>query len=175
LLSLVLFKEPHVRRTFFENLARVNSFDPLEPDNWYLLRREDIQIVPGAQSILQYHESYAKALIELFPEIGLEKSKFPPAFSKDTSKKVQVGPLSTLREPTGGTRFTRRLFFETYARDHNFEPSMVENWYKEPIPRIMATKGASRIVLKHGSIMKGLMDLFPELEFDRAGFNRRKR
>eukprot|EP00026_Physarum_polycephalum_P001009 Phypoly_transcript_01010.p1 GENE.Phypoly_transcript_01010~~Phypoly_transcript_01010.p1 ORF type:complete len:1168 (+),score=148.17 Phypoly_transcript_01010:225-3728(+) len=165
-----VFKDPKVRRKFFESFAITHNFDPLIADNWYSVRREHLQSVPGAFAILDFHRSYAKALIELFPEIGLELNKFPSLNSAPVPTKN-----SSLKEPPGGSRYARRKFFEEYAKIRNFDPLIVDNWYQEHIPRIMTYKGSGKVVSVHGSIVNALIDLFPEVQFDRAGFHRRRR
>ena len=75
--------------------ARANGFDPLKPHNWYPQTKakilsvkvifwnrfeereiyKDLTILQGASGVLAHHQhSVAKALLDLFPNIGLSKS-----------------------------------------------------------------------------------------------------
>lgn len=83
------------RRAFFEKYALNNNFDPLLPKNWYTVTRASILNfrvtflefflpywklninIQGARRVLSYHkDKLSRALLDLFPNIGLEKSKF---------------------------------------------------------------------------------------------------
>ena len=84
-----------IRRKFFETYARKNGFDPLVAANWYSqsqnsLRRESPKVfsepppfdivklmnIQGLSSVLFYHNaSLTKALLDLFPDIGLDAKK----------------------------------------------------------------------------------------------------
>jgi exonuclease V gamma subunit len=69
--------EVESRRNFFEKYARDNKFDPLKAENWYKQPRDRILATKGTRSVIYYHNnSVSKALIDLFPDIGLEMSKF---------------------------------------------------------------------------------------------------
>jgi len=65
------------RRKCLEKYAKENDFDPLIPENWYLQSREKIRLFPGMRGIVGYHgESVIQTIIDLFPNIHLDKSKF---------------------------------------------------------------------------------------------------
>lgn len=89
------WKKPENRRKFFVDYANKNNFDPLVPSNWYSIKVDDVSaekvLVPfissinsfikielqGGSSALMYHNnSVVTALAQLFPNIGLDKSKF---------------------------------------------------------------------------------------------------
>lgn len=77
------------------------------------------------QRVIKYHNhSIPKALVELFPEINLEKSKFFASSSSSTSM---------WRDPQ-----KRRKFFENFAKENSFDPIVPENWYKQSKKSIMA-------------------------------------
>eukprot|EP00026_Physarum_polycephalum_P003563 Phypoly_transcript_03576.p1 GENE.Phypoly_transcript_03576~~Phypoly_transcript_03576.p1 ORF type:complete len:754 (+),score=101.52 Phypoly_transcript_03576:123-2384(+) len=62
------------RRKFFEDFARANGFDPLEAEKWAKIRTSAIKNMKSGQSVLEYYNnSCVSALVDLFPEIGLEK------------------------------------------------------------------------------------------------------
>jgi hypothetical protein len=80
------------RRKFFETYAREVGFDPYNPDNWYLVQIKSMKVfffffffvvvsmansIQGAKTIAKYHDnSISGALIDLFPDIQFDKSKF---------------------------------------------------------------------------------------------------
>eukprot|EP00026_Physarum_polycephalum_P012597 Phypoly_transcript_12920.p1 GENE.Phypoly_transcript_12920~~Phypoly_transcript_12920.p1 ORF type:complete len:356 (+),score=59.55 Phypoly_transcript_12920:23-1069(+) len=106
----------------------------------------------NAAKVMSYHsQSITKALLTLFPTIGLERSKLPARQS--LWEKIDA----------------RRKFFENYAKDHGFDPLKPENWYKQPRDKILATKGANKVISYHGiSISKALLDLFPQIGLDKS-------
>lgn len=78
------------RRSFLDGIARMRGLDPLSPSTWYSLSADDIKehkvlfssaveanYVKGGRNVLKYHnESLVTAVLELYREIGLEKTKF---------------------------------------------------------------------------------------------------
>eukprot|EP00026_Physarum_polycephalum_P002151 Phypoly_transcript_02156.p1 GENE.Phypoly_transcript_02156~~Phypoly_transcript_02156.p1 ORF type:complete len:735 (+),score=101.72 Phypoly_transcript_02156:694-2898(+) len=141
------------RRLFFENYARENGFEPLVPENWYSQSGKAIMQSKDAQKVIYFHEgSISRALLDLFPEIGFDKSKFwnLPLWNKPSR---------------------RRKFFENFAKENNFDPLNAHVWYQQSARRMKVVKGASRVLEYHGhSISKALMDLFPEVEWDKSKF-----
>eukprot|EP00026_Physarum_polycephalum_P018830 Phypoly_transcript_20577.p1 GENE.Phypoly_transcript_20577~~Phypoly_transcript_20577.p1 ORF type:complete len:206 (+),score=32.24 Phypoly_transcript_20577:67-618(+) len=104
----------------------------------------------GAKNVLHYHlNSLPKALLELFPNIGLDRQTLKGLW----------------REAN------RRKFFEDYAKQHGFDPLNPENWYTEPVEKIMAVRGAQGVVSHHNQNVKtALMDLFPTIGLQRSKF-----
>jgi len=145
-----LLMEESARKKFFEEYAQQNSFNPLIPENWYA-HLGKVQQAKGAKKVLQcYSQSLTKALFHLFPNIGLDRSLL--AFR------------SIWREPA-----SRRKFFEAYAAANGFDPNVAQNWYVQSSAKIMASKGAQGVTLYHKhSISQALVDLFPEVKWDRA-------
>lgn len=80
---------PASRRQFFEKYAEDNQFDPEEPSNWYLQQNllsveVSIHLIISSKltnqkelpRVLYYHNNnLPQALVELFPNIGLVKSR----------------------------------------------------------------------------------------------------
>lgn len=80
------------KRKFFDDIARVMRFDPLDASSWYFISSDAVMQfkVPrrhklntylrnnqGAVSVLSYYKgSIVSALLHLYPEIGLKKSEF---------------------------------------------------------------------------------------------------
>lgn len=85
-------KDVNSRRNFFLEFASAKGFDPLNPSFWYSVTTDEILAnkvrVPGYKEfiddivqrgeavLLPYQGSFGKALLHLFPEIGLDGSKF---------------------------------------------------------------------------------------------------
>lgn len=87
------------RREFFEKLAAANNFDPLVPEDWYNLPANKFYVVKvylinslwacsllqGAQTLASYYKTgFVGAVMDCFPDIGLEADKFPRAPRKIT-------------------------------------------------------------------------------------------
>eukprot|EP00026_Physarum_polycephalum_P001524 Phypoly_transcript_01526.p1 GENE.Phypoly_transcript_01526~~Phypoly_transcript_01526.p1 ORF type:complete len:780 (-),score=98.01 Phypoly_transcript_01526:986-3034(-) len=139
------------RRRFFTEYALSRKFDPLIPENWYSEPRERIMATSGAFRVMHHHNrSLAQALNDLFPEIGIEKSKF--AFHASWKKKEM-----------------RRKFFEDYAKKHGFNPLIPSQWYSHPVENLLSEKVLSSIIHYHNkSLMMALLDLFPEIGLART-------
>eukprot|EP00026_Physarum_polycephalum_P008136 Phypoly_transcript_08214.p1 GENE.Phypoly_transcript_08214~~Phypoly_transcript_08214.p1 ORF type:complete len:513 (-),score=83.64 Phypoly_transcript_08214:5-1384(-) len=140
-------------KKFFEKYAKERGFDPLVASNWYLQPRENITNTKGAQRVLIYYgHSVPAALSKVFPDIGIDKSRFPRA---GTWEKVA----------------NRRKFFEDYAASHGFEPLVPENWYIQSKDKIRAFPGAQNVLFYYNySISKALGDLFPEIGINHSRF-----
>lgn len=89
------WNDPQNRRLFFENFARSKGFDPLQASRWYSVTIADLAGVKvninshvlysqfqGATTVLRhYNKSIPAALMDVFPDIGLEKKKFQSSYS----------------------------------------------------------------------------------------------
>eukprot|EP00026_Physarum_polycephalum_P001621 Phypoly_transcript_01623.p1 GENE.Phypoly_transcript_01623~~Phypoly_transcript_01623.p1 ORF type:complete len:1048 (-),score=160.89 Phypoly_transcript_01623:116-2998(-) len=148
----VPWQKVETRRQFFENYAKDNDFDPLVPENWYSQPRDIIMTIKGAYSIVSYHGTLPDALIDLFPNIGLEKSRFLNLYAWHKQE-------------------NRKRFFETYAKAHNFDPKIPDNWYSRSREDILSVSGAGGVLSYHsGSYIKALVDLFPNIGWDKSKF-----
>jgi len=66
----------HTRRDFFDQFARASGFNPLDSEQWYSVSAWDVR-KGGGRSIVEYHnESHIQALIDLYPELNLERGRF---------------------------------------------------------------------------------------------------
>jgi hypothetical protein len=101
-----------------------------------------------------YNDSVSIALVNLFPNIGLDKSKFRALCTFLSSSLffsffyfyffffffcntlISFFFFAAIWYEKGN----RRKFFEKYAREHSFDPRVPKNWYKEPVERILNTK-----------------------------------
>eukprot|EP00026_Physarum_polycephalum_P001329 Phypoly_transcript_01330.p1 GENE.Phypoly_transcript_01330~~Phypoly_transcript_01330.p1 ORF type:complete len:878 (+),score=128.72 Phypoly_transcript_01330:456-3089(+) len=139
------------RRAFFEEYARRNKFDPQNANNWYSESKR-LMFVRGALGVIQYHNNnMAKALIDLFPNIGLEERRFQSQSFYHEAK-------------------MRRSFFEKYAKAHGFDPLSPDNWYAQR-EKILSTEGAFEVILHHGrSVSRSLLELFPDIGLEKTKF-----
>jgi len=138
---------------FFEDYAKENYFDPLNPEEWYYQPTAKILAKKGSQSVLHsYSNNIPNALYNIFPNIGLEKHHFE-------KWKIING---------------QRRFFEEYAERNSFDPYTPHHWYTQPRDKVLSTKGAHAI-LKHyeGSMAKALVNIFPEIGFEKSKFSKK--
>jgi len=65
-------------RRIFEDYAEKNKFDPLNPENWYRQRTKKMKATKEVKDVIvrTYNNRTSKALMHLFPEIGLDKLRF---------------------------------------------------------------------------------------------------
>jgi len=105
--------------------------------------------IQGASRVLFYHNfSVSKALLDLFPNIGLQEALFPSP-------------------PKWNSKYNRRVFFSQYAIKHGFDASNPEHWYKQSREAIMSAKGAAGVITYYKrNVTKALLDLFPEIGLD---------
>eukprot|EP00026_Physarum_polycephalum_P001467 Phypoly_transcript_01469.p1 GENE.Phypoly_transcript_01469~~Phypoly_transcript_01469.p1 ORF type:complete len:1107 (+),score=182.36 Phypoly_transcript_01469:326-3322(+) len=149
-----LWGEEKKRRNFFEDYATHQSHDFRDPNFWYSQVIEHILAIPGARGVLAYHNnSIPQALMDLFPDIGLSPSKFDLT---SQWKDIRI----------------RRKFFDSYARTNQFDPRIPDNWYLQPVQKLMALQDIASVLSHHNnSIPKALADLYPEIGIDRRKFN----
>jgi len=78
------------QREFFVQFAIGNKFDPLVPTNWYDVSRTQILSKKAARSVLAYYSnSFRKALLCLFPDIGVDEVMFKRNLQKRKRKDIE--------------------------------------------------------------------------------------
>eukprot|EP00026_Physarum_polycephalum_P001152 Phypoly_transcript_01153.p1 GENE.Phypoly_transcript_01153~~Phypoly_transcript_01153.p1 ORF type:complete len:800 (+),score=123.64 Phypoly_transcript_01153:87-2486(+) len=118
------WQDPNHRRQFFDKLAEKKGFDPLIPDNWYSLSKEAIMNEKFGGAVIYHHDdNIAKALLDLYPAIGLKAHKF-----------------GYMTKNYWNNEKNRRSFFDALARKHNFDPLVPTNWYSFPQSYVTAEK-----------------------------------
>lgn len=79
--------------------------------------------------------------MELFPDIGLDQSKFN---FQQSIKLIIIGCLISKYLQCcleyWHRLVNRRKFFENYAKEQGFDPLVPENWYSQPIQNLMELK-----------------------------------
>eukprot|EP00026_Physarum_polycephalum_P001573 Phypoly_transcript_01575.p1 GENE.Phypoly_transcript_01575~~Phypoly_transcript_01575.p1 ORF type:complete len:894 (+),score=113.77 Phypoly_transcript_01575:551-3232(+) len=133
------------RRRYFEHFAKANGFDPEDKDSWYLHVKEGTMDPEEIAKVIWYHRnSVTQALVDLFPNIGLEKSQFTQIAWQETSK--------------------RREFFLMYAAQYGIDANKLEEWTSHPLVNLMSFKGVETVLSFHsGSVAQALKDLFPNV------------
>jgi len=71
------WKKPKQRREFLDEFAKSKKFDPLDAEKWYSIFKKDIINAGGRGILLYYKGSHVRALTQLYPELKLQKQKFP--------------------------------------------------------------------------------------------------
>jgi len=154
---LGIWEDAASRRKFFENFAKAHKFDPLIAENWYLHSMAKMkESHKGTFQVINYHgRSVAQALLDLFPDIGLQKSRFGRKWAD---------------------RSRRRKFFENYAKDQKFDPLHAENWYSQTAAKVKSVNKQVRGVLHYhrGSLSRALLDLFPGIGLEQSKFRMKK-
>jgi hypothetical protein len=86
----------------------------------------------------------AQALVDIFPDIGLDRNEFYRGNTMGRCKKKGEGKKERRRNNYNLLGFytdigNQRKFFENYAKQHGFDPLKPENWYTQPRKNIMST------------------------------------
>lgn len=81
----------------------------------------------------------SQALLDLFPNIGLDKARF---ISKSILLIINWLIVLLIRqfEDAWHEEDNRRKFFEDYAAKNGFDPLDPNEWYKQSIDKLTATK-----------------------------------
>eukprot|EP00026_Physarum_polycephalum_P002673 Phypoly_transcript_02681.p1 GENE.Phypoly_transcript_02681~~Phypoly_transcript_02681.p1 ORF type:complete len:850 (+),score=89.37 Phypoly_transcript_02681:125-2674(+) len=146
--------EPLNRRKFFDSYARAMGFDPLVAANWYSVTTASVLKHAGGHAVMEFHKSLQTALQELYPSLDLAPINF---------HRMQSGYWNNA---------TRRDFFDKFAQGHGFEPLIARNWYKYNATHITAVKGGVSALQSYGgSLIKAIIDLYPDITLDLTLFN----
>jgi len=143
-------------RAMLERFAKIQNFDPLVPVNWYSIRYKTVleskELTHAA--LAYYNGSFTKALIDVFPEIGLEESNF-----------------SFLQKGYWHSVGNRIKLFNSFANKRRFDPLFPHNWYSISSEDLRSFKGfVSMLRYYNGSVVKALLHLFPNIGLNVAGF-----
>eukprot|EP00026_Physarum_polycephalum_P002842 Phypoly_transcript_02851.p1 GENE.Phypoly_transcript_02851~~Phypoly_transcript_02851.p1 ORF type:complete len:717 (+),score=103.58 Phypoly_transcript_02851:98-2248(+) len=141
------------RKQLLITYANANHFDPTDPECWYQQSRTNIAQFPGVISMIEHHKkSIKQALLDLFPDIGLQESQFARYSMWRDNKNV------------------RKLFLD-YAKIFQFDPLLASNWYKQSTQNILQFPGVRAMQHVRGkSIAKALLCAFPDIGLQRKGF-----
>eukprot|EP00026_Physarum_polycephalum_P000339 Phypoly_transcript_00339.p1 GENE.Phypoly_transcript_00339~~Phypoly_transcript_00339.p1 ORF type:complete len:1688 (+),score=210.60 Phypoly_transcript_00339:78-5141(+) len=143
-------------RRFFESFAKARNLDSRQPQTWYSLSAEFVQ-QKGAKSILaHYNWSYAKALMHVFPDIGLSEASF-----------------TTIPHNYWDNIQNRRVLLEEIAATSGFH-HLSSEWANLSQETILRFKGCRYMLQRHynGNVMQALIHLFPEVHLDSSSFSK---
>jgi len=146
-----IWEDPKQQRHFFDQFALSKHFNPLEADRWYNIRQYDV-IAAGGMSVLKYHKgSHVVALSQVYPELSLQKEKFPNA------------------EEGWYELANRKVFFDEFAKSRQFDPLIPEMWY--PITKQDILRAGGKGILSfHISHVAALRKLYPGVKFKKEMF-----
>eukprot|EP00026_Physarum_polycephalum_P001339 Phypoly_transcript_01340.p1 GENE.Phypoly_transcript_01340~~Phypoly_transcript_01340.p1 ORF type:complete len:1070 (+),score=142.73 Phypoly_transcript_01340:227-3436(+) len=140
-------------REILEGYAKSHNRDPLVPDNWYHIKHQILLKLQGGRAIVQHYEgNYIDALMGLFPDIGLDKTKF-----------------KSLPRNYWGDLANRREFFREFAANEGFDALLPENWYNMNVTRFQSYKGGFAVLSYYeGDWTKALIHVFPDIGLDKS-------
>jgi len=73
----IFWKDKSVQKEFFNVLAEKLNFDPLDAHGWYKVTSQDVLKRKGGTRITSYFDnSHIKALLHVYPNLGLDPAKF---------------------------------------------------------------------------------------------------
>jgi len=145
------------QRNFFDLFARSKNFNPLEAENWYSVTLKEIMKAGGRGLLNIYNGSHIKALMQLYPELTLEKRNFWKSESGWKVPRIQ------------------RNFFDEFARSKKFSPLDANNWYSVTLSEVITAGGGSLLQYYNGSHIKALVTLYPELMLKKRNFLKSKK
>eukprot|EP00026_Physarum_polycephalum_P000668 Phypoly_transcript_00669.p1 GENE.Phypoly_transcript_00669~~Phypoly_transcript_00669.p1 ORF type:complete len:889 (+),score=100.09 Phypoly_transcript_00669:213-2879(+) len=138
------------RKSFFEQYAKDNGFDPLVAENWYAVRSEKILARKFSSMVVRYYGgSVRKALLTLYPNIGLRAENF-----ESRGRAFWTSPAN------------RRKYFDDFARHHGFDPLVHENWYSISVAQLAAYKRIDFLYRYHKNLQDALTQLYPDIGLD---------
>eukprot|EP00026_Physarum_polycephalum_P003064 Phypoly_transcript_03073.p1 GENE.Phypoly_transcript_03073~~Phypoly_transcript_03073.p1 ORF type:complete len:492 (+),score=39.24 Phypoly_transcript_03073:901-2376(+) len=148
------YNHPKNRRKFFDSFALENGFYPHVPDNWYSVTTNSVLSYKAGATVLSYYQgSLRKALFSLYPNIGLDQSKF------------------ALPRHYWADKQNQRNFFVQFAFERALDPLLPETWYPVKVRPLVDSKGSATLLHQYkGSFVKALVDLFPDITFDVSKF-----
>eukprot|EP00026_Physarum_polycephalum_P002482 Phypoly_transcript_02489.p1 GENE.Phypoly_transcript_02489~~Phypoly_transcript_02489.p1 ORF type:complete len:757 (+),score=113.72 Phypoly_transcript_02489:481-2751(+) len=142
------------QREYLDALAKQCGFDPLKVENWYSFKFSVFFASKRGRTIASYHDGSAiKTIKAVYDELDFDDAKFP-SFSANHWKNTS----------------NRRAFFIEYAREHKFDPLVPENWYSRKLSIEKERRVSSIVRYYRGSLTSALIDLFPDVAFQKKKF-----
>eukprot|EP00026_Physarum_polycephalum_P001681 Phypoly_transcript_01683.p1 GENE.Phypoly_transcript_01683~~Phypoly_transcript_01683.p1 ORF type:complete len:579 (-),score=69.05 Phypoly_transcript_01683:50-1786(-) len=176
------------RRALFCRIAREKGLDPLIAANWYSVTYHSLRRHKFACGILRryYGGSLKRGLLDMFPDIGLEESKFASRHNfKVRRRKMMPGTqkypkiridledvFPDLKSvPVGHWKSVenRRAVFIAVAQRQKFDPLVASNWYSvsHSSLRHLSIITSPVRVYYGGSLVEALLDLFPNIGLEK--------
>jgi len=146
-------RESQVRELLLA-FAKSRKFDPLVPDNWYGVTAETVAAFSGNPTLLTWYGGFVGSLMNIFPDIGLDESKFV-----------------TKRRNYWANEKNRRNFFLEIAAAHKFDPLTPHYWYNIKMGTLLGGKGSGSVLhFYQGDFKLALLHLFPDIGLDKTKF-----
>eukprot|EP00026_Physarum_polycephalum_P002318 Phypoly_transcript_02324.p1 GENE.Phypoly_transcript_02324~~Phypoly_transcript_02324.p1 ORF type:complete len:754 (+),score=90.25 Phypoly_transcript_02324:5-2266(+) len=147
------------RRELFEKIAAAKGRNPLDPQLWYSLNSTEVSQFKGVAAALAYYRTYEDAIVNLFPEIRFDRSKFRYKHCVEIWNKIQ-------------TPESRKLFFDNFAMSYGFDPLVPENWYHVSSHELRKHEGYKAILQIYGGKLHScLMQVYPDIGLEESKFN----
>eukprot|EP00026_Physarum_polycephalum_P003386 Phypoly_transcript_03397.p1 GENE.Phypoly_transcript_03397~~Phypoly_transcript_03397.p1 ORF type:complete len:737 (+),score=68.96 Phypoly_transcript_03397:178-2388(+) len=142
-------------QSFFKKVAHSEGFDPLVAENWYSVSTQTVVNYKGAHAIINQFKSLHSALIGVFPNIGLDPTKFdrkPNSYWSNLDNQKRV--------------------LDDFAKEKKFDPLNPENWYQHlRTEEVEQFKDGPTVLLKNNnSPAKALMNIYPSIGINPALF-----
>eukprot|EP00026_Physarum_polycephalum_P002917 Phypoly_transcript_02926.p1 GENE.Phypoly_transcript_02926~~Phypoly_transcript_02926.p1 ORF type:complete len:773 (+),score=149.17 Phypoly_transcript_02926:98-2416(+) len=142
------------RRKFFDDIAKQHKFDPLNPENWYILDSKEILKEGRGLLVRHYQGSHLKALMDVYPELEWNETNFQRVPKHHWENKENI-----------------LQFFNEMAKERGFDPLIAENWYPFAREDVLRRKGGVGILKKYNhSFTNVLIDVYPFVKFDKNKF-----
>eukprot|EP00026_Physarum_polycephalum_P005484 Phypoly_transcript_05519.p1 GENE.Phypoly_transcript_05519~~Phypoly_transcript_05519.p1 ORF type:complete len:450 (+),score=67.80 Phypoly_transcript_05519:184-1350(+) len=145
-------------RKFLDDLARSKNLDPLIADTWYKIPLRELRFQERGKPwpLFHYSASCVKALLDIYPDIGLDESKFTSA-----------------RKSHWKVHRNRKLFFDKFAERQGFSANVPKNWYHVNKKLVLRQTGGGAILKQFDTLPAALIDAYPNLDFDPSKFTNR--
>eukprot|EP00026_Physarum_polycephalum_P002214 Phypoly_transcript_02219.p1 GENE.Phypoly_transcript_02219~~Phypoly_transcript_02219.p1 ORF type:complete len:905 (+),score=113.90 Phypoly_transcript_02219:198-2912(+) len=140
-------------REFLVEVAKNGSLDALVPETWYNFPSKAIEEIKGGRTVLQYFGGYVNTLLRVFPDIGLDTTKF---------RAYALGKHWDVKK--------MRRWFSALAENRGLDPLVPDSWYGFAGEKISDPK--TQAILRHysGSLKNTLLNLFPEIGLEEEKF-----
>eukprot|EP00026_Physarum_polycephalum_P022038 Phypoly_transcript_25777.p1 GENE.Phypoly_transcript_25777~~Phypoly_transcript_25777.p1 ORF type:complete len:153 (+),score=23.91 Phypoly_transcript_25777:26-460(+) len=141
------------------DFAADRNFDALVAENWYSIRKEDIESAKNGRKITEsYGRSHIQALLETFPNIGLDRQKF-----KLPSNHWKIAE-------------NQKLFFDQFASAKGLNPMKPASWYQIRYSDVYSTKHGKSVLSCHGgSYTRAIMFCYPKIGLKNELFEKKKK
>eukprot|EP00026_Physarum_polycephalum_P003479 Phypoly_transcript_03491.p1 GENE.Phypoly_transcript_03491~~Phypoly_transcript_03491.p1 ORF type:complete len:593 (+),score=70.39 Phypoly_transcript_03491:636-2414(+) len=142
-------------RKLLDEYAREQGLDPKDPETWYSMKGSDVLAAKGSNVLHHYASSLSKAVLDIYPEIGLDSEQFKSKARNYWNKS------------------NRKKFLDNFAKTKGFDPLVAENWYLIQRSEIKKLKSGSYMTEVYGgSTIKTIMDVYPNIGLEETKFYR---
>eukprot|EP00026_Physarum_polycephalum_P002272 Phypoly_transcript_02278.p1 GENE.Phypoly_transcript_02278~~Phypoly_transcript_02278.p1 ORF type:complete len:919 (+),score=129.98 Phypoly_transcript_02278:81-2837(+) len=144
------------RYNYLLKYAEKKGLDPLKAQTWYSLSLDEALQEKEVNAVISYYDhSFRKALLHLFPNIGLDSNKLAPLAENPFGKKFQKKAMVQLACAKG------------------FDPLVASNWYSVEKHSFVDIPFIARIY--QGNFVTALLTIFPDIGLERKKFEHTKK